>query len=258
MYFLRIHAYFDTISAWTCLIALILIFSQLFSVSWVFAFEDFFLNEHSNKDFDGSSSLFPDVDDLGAGDGGPLFSTEQPQKSIFDDDVAIDNNAFTKSNVLFTDVASSSFSPSSADHDAPLDACNGYLPPPSSFQNIQARAASSCSNPNLNGVNSGAAEGTETKTQSLVTAEQIKRYWCTDFTSASVSILEGGFGNIPVCYGPEGEGLSGSSEGGPILPNIGFDQSADVFRTLYNCVLSEFVISYFCNFVFCLVDSKLN
>ena len=222
-----IHAYYS-IWAWTYLVTLIFIFSQLTSSS--FAFEDLFLNEYPAGDDDSSSSsnLFLGVDDFGGGGGGSSYLTE-PQP-VFDADNNVLTNPLSSMNLL-----------ADASDDAPPDSCIEFSPP-SSFKNIKARAATSCNNPDINGVDAGAGAGTRgIESNKIITAEQIKRYWCTDFTSASVSVQEGGFGSIPVCYGPEGQGLSGSSEGGPILPNwsTGFDQSADFFRTLYNCVLSE-------------------
>lgn len=228
-----------SIWAWTCLVTLLLVLSQLTSS---FALEDLFSSEYpaAADDDDSSSSLFLDDDDFGGGggSGGLLYWTE-PQP-VFD----LENDIFT-STLSSLDLLA----------DASDDACIGFSPTPSSFKNTKARAPTSCNNPDINRVDAGAGAGAGTgriESKKAITAEQIKRYWCTDFPNAAASAQEGGFGSIPVCYGPEDEGLSGSSEGGPILPEnwrTGFGPPAtDIFRTLYNCVLSELfpilVLSY--------------
>lgn len=213
-------------SRWTCLITLSLVFAQLSCPS--FAFDDLFSNEPFN-DNDGASSFFLDADDFSGGNGRGSYLTEQPQ--FFDEDVDVDSSALTISNPL-TQLA-----------DASHDACIGFSSPDSSsfFRKIRVRA-NACETPNVN-----FDGGKRTQPEKAITAEQIKKYWCTDFPSVSVSSQEAEFGNIPVCYGSEGEGLSGSSVGGPILPPNWWtrvDQSPGIFQTLYNCVLSKGCSAY--------------
>lgn len=213
-----VHAYYS-ICAWACVVALV------FSQPDFLLFEDLFLN----KPPDDSGSLF--LDDDYSGGGGPSSYATQPQSIVDADlDLYLDDSALMNSAPL--NLHADAFSDND---DAPPDECiNMEILQPSSlsssFKNIRARAANSCKNPIDVDV-----ERTEGKNV-VMTAEEIQKYWCTDFTAPPVQ----SFGSVPVCYGSEE--LSPTGEGILRKFRTGFDQSADYFRTLYNCVLSKILI----------------
>lgn len=187
-------------------------------------------------------------------------SNHQPSSDIDVDfavgnPVGIDNRVLTKPASVFSGLLADM---SDGNEDAALpDACSNdeflssslspLSSPPSSsssssssFQQIAGRANSCKSNVQIPSDVDIDFGGIDSKR--VMTTEEIKKYWCTDFISLSVPE---NFGKIPVCYGPEGEGLSSSSGGGPISSDRGvqFDKSVDTFENLYNCVLSKMIHS---------------